>query len=266
MRSLSSLPSPLALLSILLVLPSSTLAAPTRTHCRCAVLDTHSALSASSSADLLSTASENDSDPCANLGPELEYFKHTDPNLYHSYFTPSASTPSVSTSNDALKPLSTTVLMGLANRNGFFLRSGALSDAPRPTERPTERIICRSEPEAFSAFSTSQTTLLILHVIVVLVVVACLCEFACLIANWFSPSSRREQQPSSSSSALRLTGEEQRLRAFSLAPTDLFSPGVEKKMRAYESIEIIVHASDEKRISIAYVDPEDDDEMNRPVM
>jgi hypothetical protein len=78
-------------------------------------------------------------------------------------------------------------------------------------------------------------------------------------------------EPICEKSSLRLTGAEKRLLAI---PTDvqqassLFSPGAEKKLRAYETTRYFVtQASSGRREFIAYDDDDDsDDEANRPVM
>ena len=73
---------------------------------------------------------------------------------------------------------------------------------------------------------------------------------------------------SSKKSGLRLPGAEKRLLAIPSPNTEtyaVFSPGAEKKLRAYESTRYYVaQSSSGKREFIAYED--DDDEMSRPVM
>ena len=73
----------------------------------------------------------------------------------------------------------------------------------------------------------------------------------------------------SEKSSLRLTGAERRLLAIPTGPQEtdsVFSPGAEKKLRAYETTRYFVtQASSGRREFIAY-DDDSDDEANRPVM
>lgn len=73
----------------------------------------------------------------------------------------------------------------------------------------------------------------------------------------------------SEKSRLRLPGGERRLLAIpatDISADVMFSPGAEKKLRAYEATRYFVtQASSGRREFIAY-DDEDDDEANRPVM
>lgn len=76
-------------------------------------------------------------------------------------------------------------------------------------------------------------------------------------------------EPVSEKSSLRLTGAERRLLAIPTGPQEadsVFSPGAEKKLRAYETTRYFVtQASSGRREFIAY-DDDSDDEANRPVM
>jgi hypothetical protein len=69
-------------------------------------------------------------------------------------------------------------------------------------------------------------------------------------------------------SGLRLSGEEKTLLAVPLTNSGdfMYSPGVQKKLRAYETAKYFVsEGSNGKREFVAY-ESEDDDEVNRPVM
>ncbi|KAI4945419.1 hypothetical protein J4E86_009306 [Alternaria arbusti] len=172
-----------------LLLSSTTLAAPTQTHCRCEIVaDMPSSSVPASAAYTPSAAHWSPADPsqspvaalnvCASLGSELQKLQHTEPELYDSYM------------------------------------AGAIKDAP---QKPNN-----SSPE-----------------------------------------------PVSEKSSLRLTGAERRLLAIPTGPQEadsVFSPGAEKKLRAYETTRYFVtQASSGRREFIAY-DDDSDDEANRPVM
>ncbi|KAJ4330620.1 hypothetical protein N0V87_009843 [Didymella glomerata] len=246
---------------------TATLAAPTRTqqrnHCRCVLVsDTFNPLETPSAAhwtpanwkptDPTPSASpyhQQSPDKCATLGPELDDFRHARPDLYESYVR-----DKVHPSEDEEKPLPTEVLM---------------NKEPRPTSASHERIVCYSEPEAFSAYSDSCLTLWALQIIVAITILACVAEGIHLGMRWFSGSSAASDDESSSEKALQLPGAERLLLAI---PTqinekeDVFSPGADKKMKAYEATRyFVVKSSNGRREFIAY-DSEDDDEANRPVM
>lgn len=140
---------------------------------------------------------------------------------------------------------------------------------PRPTSPPSERIVCYSEPETFSAYNDSCLTLWALQIIVALTILACVGEAIHLGMRWYSDPSSEEAQISSEK-ALRLPGSERLLLAVpaqaSSEKDDILSPGAEKKTRAYEATRyFVVKSSSGRREFIAY-DSEDDDEANRPVM
>ncbi|ORY05283.1 hypothetical protein BCR34DRAFT_47168 [Clohesyomyces aquaticus] len=221
-----------------IVLPAH--AAPTRTHCRCVVVDANKPWSSSTS--LRDTSRRFDA--CANMGPEIEYFRHSEPDIYESYFKHIVNEELTATpTEDDLQPLSTTVLMELADKSGFDQDGAALPSAP--TERPRQRIICRSEPEFISEYHDSEITLFALTVIVVLAILACVAECINCFISWEQREFRR--------SPVRLTGEEKKLRAYESSPE-------RSRERRYTSPE---------RPCIAYatrVEEEDDDEINRPVM
>ncbi|KAF2632654.1 hypothetical protein BU25DRAFT_330095 [Macroventuria anomochaeta] len=256
------------------LLSTTTLAAPTqtqtRTNCRCVLVsDAFNPLETPSAAhwtpanwkptDPTPSASpyhQQSLDKCANLGPELENFRHAKPDLYESYVRDKLSSKTPYPSHDEeQKPLPTEVLM---------------NKEARPTSRPNERIVCYSEPEAFSAYSDSCLTLWALQIIVAVTILACVAEGIHLGMRWFSGSSTdSEEDQISSKKALRLPGAERLLLAIPAQVSEkdeIFSPGADKKIRAYEATRyFIVKSSSGRREFIAY-DSEDDDEANRPVM
>ncbi|KAF2192326.1 hypothetical protein K469DRAFT_716848, partial [Zopfia rhizophila CBS 207.26] len=215
-----------------LVFPAA--GAPTRSHCRCVVIDANKPPSSSSA--LRDTSRRYD--VCAQLGPELEYFQLAEPDVYQTYFQHIIDErPTATPTEDELKPLTTTVLMELAAKNRLDHSDIALPSAP--TERPRERIICRSESEAFTEYHDSRTTLFSLGVIVVMAVLACIAECINLLMSWMESRQARR-------APVRLSGGEKKLRAYS-AP--------DQKCNAPE-----VHAC------TAYlVELDDDDEWNVPV-
>lgn len=178
------------------------------------------------------------------------------------------------------------MLLDFARSSGGKRSGQEESDAPRPTSRPRQRIVCQAEAEPFSAYQSSFLNLWATQLIVVLAVFACIAEGLHLGLRWYvdSPSrseanivltfSRRMERQSKDNGAqvpghLRLQGGEKRLLAIPPSNTDpecIFSPGADKKLRAYESPRYVpVHWTMVKREFTAY-DEEDDDEMNRPVM
>lgn len=245
---------------------TATLAAPTwtqqRSHCRCnLVSDTLNPLETPSAAhwtpanwkttDPTPSASpyhQQSPDKCATLGPELDNFRHARPDLYESYVRDKIH------SDDEEKPLPTEVLMSIE---------------PRPTSASHERIVCYSEPEAFSAYSDSCLTLWALQIIVAITILACVAEGIHLGMRWFSGSSAAPELDESCEKALRLPGAERLLLAVPAQVSKnehLFSPGADKKMKAYEATRyFVVKSSSGRREFIAY-DSEDDDEASRPVM
>ncbi|KAF3039121.1 hypothetical protein E8E11_007398 [Didymella keratinophila] len=247
---------------------TATLAAPTRTqqrsHCRCVLVsDTFNPLESPSAAhwtpanwkptDPTPSASpyhQQSPDKCATLGPELDNFRHARPDLYESYVRDKIH------SDDEEKSLPTGAL---------------ISKEPRPTSTSAshERIVCYSEPEAFSAYSDSCLTLWALQIIVAITILACVAEGIHLGMRWFSGSSAASEVEELSEKALRLPGAERLLLAIPAQVSEkenLFSPGADKKMKAYEATRyFVVKSSSGRREFIAY-DSEDDDEANRPVM
>ena len=252
---------------------TTSLAAPTRTqartHCRCnLVSDAFNPLETPSAAhwtpanwkptDPTPSASpshQQSLDKCADLGPELENFRHTEPDLYESYIRDKISSKEADSSgDDEQKPLPTGVL---------------INNKPRPTSRPNERIVCYSEPETSSAHSDSCLTLWALQLLVAFTILACVAEAIHLGMRWFFNSSTASGEDEiSSEKALRLPGAERLLLAIPAQVSGkdaIFSPGVDKKVRAYEATRYFGKSSGGKREFIAY-DSEDDDEANRPVM
>lgn len=252
---------------------TATLAAPTRTqqrsHCRCVLVsDTFDPLETPSAAhwtpanwkptDPTPSASpyhQQSPNKCATLGPELENFRHAKPDLYGSYVRDKIAAIAPYPSHDEEEPLPTEVLM---------------NKEPRPMSRPNERIVCYSEPEAFSAYSDSCLTLWALQIIVAVTILACVAEGIHLGVRWFSGSSAASGEDQiSSEKALRLPGAERLLLAIPAQVNekdDVFSPGADKKMRAYEATRYFVVKSSSGRREFTAYDSEDDDEANRPVM
>lgn len=140
---------------------------------------------------------------------------------------------------------------------------------PRPTSRPSERIVCYSEPETFTAYNDSCLTLWALQIIVAITIMACVAEGIHLGMRWYSGSSNDVEEEVSAEKALRLPGGERLLLAIPAQVSEkdaVFSPGADKKLKAYEATRyFVVKSSSGRREFIAY-DSEDDDEANRPVM
>lgn len=258
------------------LLSTTSLAAPTRTqtrtHCRCVLVsDAFNPLETPSAAhwtpanwkptDPTPSASPYHQprlDKCTNLGPELENFRLAKPDLYESYvrdkISPTTAYPS---QDEEEKPLPTEVLM---------------NTEPRSTSRPNERIVCYSKPEAFSAYNDSCLTLWALQIIVAVTILACVAEGIHLGMRWYSGASSSqcsEEDQSSSEKALRLPGAERLLLAIPAhvnGKDEVFSPGAEKKIRAYEAVRYFVVKNSSGRNEFIAYDSEDDDEANRPVM
>ncbi|KAJ4413186.1 hypothetical protein N0V91_000160 [Didymella pomorum] len=247
---------------------TATLAAPTRTqqrsHCRCVLVsDILNPLESPSAAhwtpanwkptDPTPSASpyhQQSPDKCATLGPELDNFRHARPDLYESYVRDKIH------SDDEEKPLPTEVLMSKEQR-------------PTSSSASHERIVCYAEPETTTAYTDSCLTLWALQIIVAITILACVAEGIHLGMRWFSGSSAAAEDDSSNEKALRLPGAERLLLAIPAQVSEkesVFSPGADKKMKAYEATRyFVVKGSSGRREFIAY-DSEDDDEANRPVM
>jgi hypothetical protein len=159
----------------------TTSSAPTRaTYCRCTIIDSSKPWT-STTPLLSSNQTTSNINICTNLGPQLENFRHAQPELYQSYIKQAAvERPQAKPVDDDLEPLTRTVLLKAA-QDGLGSLGVVLPSAP--TERPQEIIICEPEPETFSAYKDSKTTLFALHVIVAMVILACIVEGLILIAD-----------------------------------------------------------------------------------
>ncbi|KAF1958542.1 hypothetical protein CC80DRAFT_14364 [Byssothecium circinans] len=272
---------------------TTTYALPSRTHCRCTIIDaskpngfisqnperiTPPSNSPYRSPPIKNAPPHSQTDVCLTLGPELENFRHTNPKAYSDFLSHSASTevwvdPTSSPSQTSTHstptaqetPLSTTVLLRLAAQRGLQGLGVVLPSSP--TQRPQQRIVCRAEHvQSYTTYQDSMYTLLALQIIVAFAVLACVVEGVVLTVRWFRDDGPEtaETHSLSTRTALRLSGDEKLLRAF---PSDepIFSPGADKKFRSYRAT--AWHPSpvtNEKRVFEAWVD--EDDEMNRPVM
>lgn len=247
---------------------ATTLAAPTRTQCRCKVIADTPAQQQLPQQPIYTPSAEHwaPSDPtpsatppdiCSSLGPELENMAHSHPDVYNTYLgssSSSSSSNSNSNSRSPRTPIPTTVLL----------------NEPRPTTRPQQRIVCYSEQETYPGYQSSFLSLWMLHVVLAVVVIACVVEGVYLALQLLRKNDKTQQtHAADEKGGLRLPGGERLLLAI---PTkdeymdSIFSPGVEKKKRAYESTRYFVKESPSgRREFIAYED-EDDDEANRPVM
>ncbi|KAF1841581.1 uncharacterized protein K460DRAFT_369591 [Cucurbitaria berberidis CBS 394.84] len=251
-------------------LSASTIAAPTRTQCHCTIVS-HAPLPAKYTP---SNAHWTPSDPspspstpdiCYNLGAELEDFQDTKPELYESYIGQSRSSK-----NDDHLPIATTITLDLPARNGIQKNLHRRDYEPRPTSRPHQRIICRSEPEPFSTYQSTFVNLWALQLIIAVAILACVAEGVHLGMRWMNRRNKDcDVEDVSEKSSLRLLGTERHLLAIPTPNpvTDaVFSPGAEKKLRAYDSTRyFITQSSSGKREFIAY-EEDDDDEAYRPVM
>jgi hypothetical protein len=251
-------PTSLFLSTLLL---STTTAAPARTHCRCSVVSNPSPAQQTPSA---ASQTPLAADVCASLGPELENFQNTNPELYSSYFPPSTQNPDESGKEQSI---ATTVWLDFASRNALKERQDRNTE-PRPTSRPFERVVCYSESEPFTTFRSSLATLWATQIVIALAILVCLAEGAHLGMQWYAASSRTPHShhiPEKRSGLLRLAGTEKLLLALPTIDVEASprSPGMEKKMRAYEASPAQTPGA--KREFNAYED-DSDDEMHRPVM
>ncbi|KAF2819866.1 hypothetical protein CC86DRAFT_121490 [Ophiobolus disseminans] len=239
------------------LLVSTTYAAPTRTHCRCTIVADAppSAIFTPSAAHWTpaeSSPSAVAADLCANLGPELENFQHTKTDLYESYLS---RTEGASGNNAQQRPLTTKVFVNFAARNELAKRNS--EKEPRPTTRPQQHIVCRSEPDPFSEYQGSFVTLWALQIIVIIAILACLAEGLHLSLQWYGTP-----EVASYTSWMRLPGRETLVLAIPTPSTQ----ESEKTARTYEAMPIlIVQTPNGDRVCISY-EEDDDDEMNRPVM
>lgn len=113
----------------------------------------------------------------------------------------------------------------------------------------------------FSAYQGSFVTLAILQLIIALTILACVAEGVNMGMRWMQK--RYIKSEVQTKPALRLLGGERRLRAFSADQAP--SPGVEKKLRAYEDRQWVNRSPSQKHEFNAFEEDEDD-EMNMPVM
>jgi hypothetical protein len=239
------------------LLLSTAAAAPTRTHCRCTIVaDAPPSAIFTPSAAHWSPAESSPSpvaaDLCSNLGPELENFQHTKPDLYESYLSRTEGAPS---NNDQQRPLTTKVLVDFAARNELAKRN--TEKEPRPTSRPHQHIVCRSEPDPFTEYQGSFVTLWALQIIIIIAILACIAEGLHLSFQWYGTPKGAPR-----ANWTRLPGKEEVILEISAPSTQ----GSEKTAQTYEAMPIlIVQAPNGDRICISY-EEDDDDEMNRPVM
>ncbi|KAH7402729.1 hypothetical protein BKA66DRAFT_7528 [Pyrenochaeta sp. MPI-SDFR-AT-0127] len=255
-----------SLLVISTLFSTTTLAAPTRTHCRCSIVsDAPPAVYTPSSAHWTPSdpiPSPLVADICSNLGPELENFEHAHFDLYSSYL----GHPSSASASNAKRPTSKSVLLQVPVRQGSQGNHDQENE-PRPTARPHERIVCRSEPDPFSAYQSSFVNLWALQIIIAVAILACVAEGVHLGMRWMNRQIQETEE--SEKSALRLLGAEKRLLAIpasSIHVDAVSSPGAEKKLKAYESVRYFVTQSSSGRREFIAYEEEDDDEANRPVM
>jgi hypothetical protein len=233
--------------TLLLLLTTSTSAAPTRTHCRCTIVaDSPPAAIYTPSAahwtpaELLPTISAPPN-VCAHLGPQLEHFQRTEPDLYESYVSKS----------DSVQPGKSNVLVNFPSGNELRAKRREDAGEPRPTSRPHQRIVCHSESEPFTAYQDTFFTLWVLQVVVGIAVLACAVEGVNLCLRWSGLDAGSAQRHS----AMRIE----------------ISEGVQVRdeKRAWgqqvTTPLVIVQAPNGERVCITYEEDEDD-EANRPVM
>lgn len=177
MAALRNLPLPL--LALVSTFAPIVIAVPTRTHCRCTIVDANS--EPATYTPILDASRRPDI--CNNLGPELEYFNHAEPELYEAYINQqnAGNQASATPTKDAAQSPTTVVLMKLGIKNGLSFKGSSL---PRPTERPSQRIVCHSEPEVSSVYHDSQITLYILQIIIALAVLGCIAEGITSVTDW----------------------------------------------------------------------------------
>ncbi|KAH4208134.1 hypothetical protein HBI25_009890 [Parastagonospora nodorum] len=224
------------------ILLSTTSAAPTRTHCRCTVVaDTANVISSPSTAHWTPaqpSPSPIFSDICSNLGPELENFQHSEPDLYAAYLS---RTEGPSSTNDHQR-----VFLSPARENGLLARKE--SSEPRPSSRPRQRIVCRSEPDPATEYQPSFVTLWVLQVIVVISIMACVAEGIHLSLRWYgTPDSAMVPFFGSEKLLIEVLDSEKNTQTMVTTPM------------------LIVQAPNGDRVCVTY-DEDEDDEMNRPVM
>lgn len=191
-----------SLLTIILF-STTTLAAPTRTHCRCQIVSNtvptpaiYTPAAAHWTPVNPSPANASPSpnafvpapvalDVCTSLGSELERFRHTEPELYDLYMHGSGNSDAAV----AQKPIPTSVLL---NRKETAHAQSSEQQSRALSPENGSRIVCFSEQqttERFSAeFQSSFLGLWALQIIVVVTVLACVAEGVHLGKNWYVPS------------------------------------------------------------------------------
>lgn len=160
---------------------STTLAAPTQTHCRCEIVnDIPSSPAPASPAYTPSAAHWSPANTlpspvaamnvCASLGSKLEKLQHTEPEIYNSYMRGAV--------KDVQKPLPTSVLMS----NPEMAED---DEAQSTSSRPQGRILCYQEVRSSpTEFHSSFVGLWALQIIVVSAVLACVAEGVHLGKRW----------------------------------------------------------------------------------
>jgi hypothetical protein len=168
---------------------STTLAAPTQTHCRCEIVnDIPSSPAPATAAYTPSAAHWSPANAlpspvaavnvCASLGSKLEKLQHTEPEIYNSYMRGAV--------KEAQKPVPTTVLMSSKEEKESY-------DEAQSTSRTQGRIVCHPEAEPSSSSSSSSSSsefhssfvgLWALQIILVAAVLACIAEGVHLGKQW----------------------------------------------------------------------------------
>jgi hypothetical protein len=221
---------------------STTIAAPTRTHCRCTIAadaDPRSSAAHWTPAESKSAAT----DFCSNLGPELENSRYTEPSVYDTYLRGKGQ-PDV---------LTVKVLANFATRKDTGRTEG--DKEPRPVSRPYQHIVCRAEQDPLTEYQGSFITLWALQIMVIIAILACLAEGLHLSLRWYGTPSRTTQGDWASG-IMQLPGSEELVFEFL---------GSEKTERTSDATPIlIVQTPNGDRVCISYED--EDDEMDRPVM
>ncbi|CAI6335757.1 unnamed protein product [Periconia digitata] len=265
---------------------SPTSALPSRTHCRCTIVDSSSpSIMVSQNPEMLSPSTSRTSpssirnhkrspsgaDVCRDLGPELENFRFTNPKAYadfiaHSSSTevwvdpstppPSSSQPESSTTESSSPteeqvPLSTTVLLQLASRKGLT-GLGVVDSSKQQFLQSAPRIRCTTEEvEDFKAYQDSVYTLLALQIIVAFTVLACIVEGFVLIARWFrkSPYPDAECENNNDNDPFSRLALPSRSIAASRKPAAaLRLSGAEKRLRAFPSSDPIFSPGADKKM------------------
>jgi hypothetical protein len=243
-----------SLFATTLLLSTTTSAAPTRTHCRCSVVAdaappaifTPSAAHWTPAELLPSTSAPPDL--CSDLGPQLEHFQRTAPDLYASYLEKSDASSSKSN-----------VLVNFAARNELQARRADASE-PRPTSRPHQRIVCHSESDPFTAYQSSFLTLWILQIVVAIAILACIVEGVHLCMRWYGAPDNSTQH-----GVMRFPGRQNLLLEVSGSTAGVAVRDEKRDSRQPATPMLIVQAPNGDRVCITY-EEDDDDESNRPVM